>query len=82
MGTGRGTSVLELVAAFEAASGVEIQKQIQGRRAGDAATSMAVPDKANEILNWKTELTIQDACRDNWNWCKKNPNGYSGGLKE
>jgi len=61
---------------------VTIPKEMQGRRDGDAGTSLAVPDKANEVLNWKTELSMQDACRDNWNWCKKNPNGYEGGLKQ
>lgn len=76
LGTGRGTSVLELVAAFERASGVKIKTEMQARREGDVETSMAIPDEANKVLDWKTELTIEDACRDTWNWAKQNPNGY------
>jgi len=76
LGTGNGTSVLELVAAFERASGLTIKTVMQERRAGDAATTLAIPDLANKTLEWKTELTIEDACRDTWNWAKKNPNGY------
>ena len=72
--------MLELVAAFESASGVKIPTVIQGRRAGDTDTVLAIPDKAAQLLAWKTELTIEDACRDNWKWCKKNPNGYEGEL--
>ena len=76
LGSGRGTSVLELVAAFEDASGVEIKTVMKPRRAGDAETVMAVPDKANRVLGWRTELGIEEACRDNWNWARRNPNGY------
>jgi len=72
--------VLELVAAFESASGIKIPTQIQARRAGDTATCLAIPDKVNEVIGWKTELTIEDACRDNWKWCQMNPNGYEGEL--
>lgn len=68
LGTGRGTSVLELVAAFEKASGVTVKTEIQARRPGDAAQCLAIPDKANKVLDWKTELTIEDACRDTWKW--------------
>jgi UDP-glucose 4-epimerase len=77
LGTGRGTSVLELVKAFEKANGVEIKTVIQPRRAGDAATNTACVDKVFRELGWKTQLTIEDACRDSGNWVKKNPNGYS-----
>lgn len=59
LGTGRGTSVLELVSAFEKASGVKITTKIQDRREGDAETCLAIPDKANKVLGWKTELTIE-----------------------
>ena len=67
---------MELVAAFEKASGLTIEKKIQGRREGDAETVLAIPTKANEKLEWQTELTIEDGCRDTWNWAKNNPNGY------
>lgn len=76
LGTGRGTSVLELVTAFEKASGVEIKRQMVGRREGDAETVTCVPDKANQTLGWRTELDIEDSCKDTWNWAQKNPNGY------
>ena len=77
LGTGNGTSVLELVAAFERASGLTIEKKLVGRRAGDVATLLAVPTKANEVLGWKAELTIDDMCRDSWAWVKKYPNGFN-----
>ena len=46
------------------------------RRPGDVATLLAIPEKANRELNWKTELNIDDMCRDTYNWVKNNPNGY------
>lgn len=76
LGTGKGTSVLELVAAFEKASGIKIKTEIQGRRPGDAEALVANPEKANKVLGWKTELTIEDMCRDTWEWTRNNPNGY------
>ena len=76
LGTGKGTSVLELVAAFNKASGLEIKTVMMPRRHGDAETVLAIPEKANKELGWKTELSIEDACRDSWNWAKQNPNGY------
>lgn len=62
--------------AFEKASGVEIKSEIHPRRAGDAQQVLAIPDRANKVLEWKTELTVMDACRDAWRWVKMNPNGY------
>ena len=76
LGTGNGTSVLQLVAAFETASGVKVEVQMQPRREGDAEQCLAIPNKANEDLKWKTELNIEDMCRDTWKWAKQNPNGY------
>jgi UDP-glucose 4-epimerase len=64
------------VAAFEAASGVQIKTVIQDRRPGDAETCLAIPDLANQTLEWRTALSMEDACRDTWNWAKNNPNGY------
>jgi UDP-glucose 4-epimerase len=75
LGTGKGTSVLELVHAFEKANGVKIPYQIEPRRAGDVATNFANCDKAFKELGWKSRLTIVDACRDAYNFQKKNPNG-------
>jgi len=76
LGTGRGVSVLEMVKAFEAASGQSVPYEIVGRRAGDVAVCYADPAKARELLNWEAGLSIEDMCRDAWNWQKQNPNGY------
>ena len=75
LGTGKGTSVLELVKAFEDANGIKVPYQIEGRRPGDVDASYANCDKAFEELGWKTKLTVEDACRDAYNFQKKNPNG-------
>lgn len=76
LGTGSGTSVLELVAACEKAYGHPIKTQMQGRRPGDAPKCTANVDKANTELGWRTKLSIDDMCRDSCNWTKNNPNGY------
>ena len=76
LGTGKGVSVLELVKAFEEASGVEIPYVITARRPGDIATSYADPSKAERVLSWKAKRTPFDACKDTWNWQKNNPNGF------
>jgi UDP-glucose 4-epimerase len=76
LGTGRGTSVLELIAAFETASGVKVPHKITGRRAGDLAVCYAATDKAANELGWRAEKTIADACADSWRWQKENPLGY------
>lgn len=78
LGSGQGTSVLELVQAFEKVNGVPVPYKVVDRRPGDVATCYANADKALEELNWKTEKTIEDMCRDTWNWQSKNPNGYNG----
>ena len=76
IGTGRGTAVLELVKAFEKASGHEVPYQVTPRRAGDIAAFYADPSFAEKELGWQAKLTIEDACRDAWNWQSNNPNGY------
>lgn len=78
LGSGQGTSVLELVQAFEKVNGVPVPYKIVDRRPGDVATCYANADKALAELDWKTEKTIEDMCRDTWNWQSKNPNGYKG----
>jgi UDP-glucose 4-epimerase len=75
LGTGKGTSVLELVRAFEKANGIEIPYKIEARRPGDVDMNYANCDKAFRELGWKARLTIEDACRDAYNFQKKNPNG-------
>lgn len=76
LGTGRGHSVLELIAAFEKACGFKLPYEIVGRRAGDADACYADAGKAARELAWKAELTIEDMCRDGWNFQQKNPDGY------
>lgn len=76
LGTGRGYSVLEVVAAFQKASGRPIPYKIVARRSGDVAASYADPGKAQNELGWKAELGIEAMCRDVWNWQSSNPSGY------
>ncbi len=68
LGTGKGTSVLELVHAFEEANNIKIKYKIVGRRLGDIAECYADCSKASRELNWKATKTIIDACRDSWRW--------------
>ena len=75
LGTGKGTSVKELVKAYEDANGVKIPCVIKPRRAGDVAENYANCDKAFKELGWKARFTIVDACRDVYNFQKKNPKG-------
>ena len=70
LGTGNGVSVLELVHAFEAASGVAVPHVIGPRRDGDLACSWADASKAKEKLNWTAEKSVADMCRDSWNFVK------------
>jgi len=76
LGTGRGTSVLELVHAFEKVNNIKIPYVMCPRRPGDVDENYADASKALKEMNFKTRLTIEDACRDSWNWQKNNPNGY------
>jgi UDP-glucose 4-epimerase len=75
LGTGKGTSVLELVHAFEKANGIKIPYQILARRPGDVAANFANCDKAYKELHWKARFNIEDACRDAYNFQKKNSDG-------
>lgn len=76
LGTGRGVSVLELVSAFEEASGVQIPRRVVGRRPGDLPVCYAATDKAYRELGWVARKTIVDACLDTWRWQRGNPDGY------
>jgi UDP-glucose 4-epimerase len=76
LGTGQGYSVLDVIHAFESASGKDVPYQITERRAGDAAICYADPSKAKEELNWTAERSLEDMCRDTWRWQSQNPNGY------
>jgi UDP-glucose 4-epimerase len=76
LGTGQGYSVLELIQAFEKASGKSIPYKITPRRPGDIATCFADPAKAQKELGWKGEKTLFDMCADTWHWQFQNPSGY------
>jgi UDP-glucose 4-epimerase len=76
LGTGRGYSVMEVIAAFENACQHKIPYKIMDRRPGDAAISFADPAKANRELNWYARRTLDDMCSDAWRWQSQNPTGY------
>ena len=76
LGTGQGYSVLEMIHAFEKATGRSIKYRIEGRRAGDAPAVYSDPSKAQRELGWKADKDIEDMCRDAWRWQQKNPGGY------
>ncbi|MDO4797803.1 MAG: UDP-glucose 4-epimerase GalE [Coriobacteriales bacterium] len=78
LGTGTGTSVLEIIKAFSAACGRDLPYVIEPRRAGDVTANWADCTKAREQLGWEAEFGIADMCRDSWNWQSHNPNGYEG----
>uniref|UniRef100_A0A0D9XFV8 UDP-glucose 4-epimerase n=1 Tax=Leersia perrieri TaxID=77586 RepID=A0A0D9XFV8_9ORYZ len=82
LGTGRGTTVLEVVKAFEEASGKKIPIKICPRRPGDSTAVYASTEKAKKELGWSAQFGIEDMCRDQWNWARKNPYGYSGNAEE
>ena len=79
LGTGRGTSVLELVHAFEQASGRSVPFEIVDRRPGDVASSYADPSLAERELGWCATRTLADMCADTWRWQQANPQGYPTG---
>ncbi len=76
LGTGKGTSVLDLVNAFEKANNLRIKYEIKPRRPGDVDENYADASKAYKEMGWKADLDIVDACRDSWNWQRNNPKGY------
>lgn len=76
LGTGAGTSVRELVAAFERASGRAVPVRVAGRRPGDVAVSVADPSLAREVLGWSATRSVDDICVDAWRWQSLNPEGY------
>lgn len=78
LGTGNGTSVLEIISAFSKACGRELPYVIEPRRAGDVTANYADCTKAREMLGWEARYDITDMCRDGWNWQSHNPNGYEG----
>ena len=77
LGTGVGYSVLDMVKTFERVNGVPVPYVIAPRRPGDIAVCYADPAKAESVLGWKAEKTLEDMCRDAWRWQSMNPNGYA-----
>ena len=77
LGSGKGYSVLDMVAAFEQASGKEIPYKVVDRRNGDVATCYADSEKAMKELGWSAKKTLNDMMQDTWRWQHKNPNGYN-----
>ncbi len=76
LGTGRGTSVLDLLHSFERAVGHELPYEVVERRAGDIAASYADPSRAQAELGWSAKRTVDEMCADTWHWQRQNPNGY------
>ena len=76
LGTGTSYSVTEIVETFERVNNVRVKHVYGPRRAGDLAELYANADKALAVLGWKTERSLEDMCRDSWNWQKNNPDGY------
>ncbi|MBR3665876.1 MAG: UDP-glucose 4-epimerase GalE [Ruminococcus sp.] len=77
LGTGKPYSVTEIVDTFERVNGIKVNHVYGARRPGDLAECYANADKALKVLGWKTEKTLEDMCRDSWNWQKNNPDGYN-----
>lgn len=77
LGTGSGTSVLEIIKAFSKACERDLPYEIKPRRAGDIAACYADRSKAERELGWRAELSIEQACADSWRWQSQNPNGFS-----
>jgi UDP-glucose 4-epimerase len=78
LGTGVGYSVLDMVRAFEQASGKPVPYKVMARRAGDIAACYADPSLALDLLGWRAERGLADMCADAWRWQSSNPNGYAG----
>jgi len=77
LGTGKGSTVLEVIETFEKASGRKIPHEIVGRRQGDAVEVYANCDKANKVLNWVAKRNLTDMCIDSWRWQSQNLHGYN-----
>ncbi len=77
LGTGHGISVLQAVAAFERASGRTIATHVAPRRPGDVASCYASPARAHQLLGWRAQRSLDDMCRDHWQWQKLHPEGYA-----
>lgn len=77
LGTGCGYSVLDMIKAFEEASGKKVPYKFSPRRSGDVAKCFADSSFAKKILDWSAYRGIDEMCKDAWRWQSKNPNGYN-----
>jgi UDP-glucose 4-epimerase len=77
LGTGAGSSVLDVISAFEAASGRPVLYDIKPRRPGDIDAYYAATDYASKLLGWKATRSLETMCADHWRWQSSNPNGYA-----
>lgn len=77
LGTGTPYSVLDIIHAFEKATGVKVKYEIGPRRAGDLPEVWADSTKAQNVLGWRAERTLEDMCWDTWKWQSGNPSGYN-----
>ena len=78
LGTGQGTSVMEMIGAFEKASQKKVAYQVIGRRTGDIASCYAACDKSFRLLKWSAQYGVDRMCQDSWRWQSLNPNGFEG----
>lgn len=76
LGSGRGSTVFEMIKAFSHVVGRDLPYQVVDRRLGDVLDLTANPSLANKELQWKTQLTLEDACAHLWRWVENNPKGY------
>ena len=76
LGTGVGTSILELIETFESINKLKLNYSFAGRREGDKAIVFAEANVAKTVLNWEASRNLEDMCRDGWKWQQKNPYGY------
>ncbi|EUC34596.1 hypothetical protein COCVIDRAFT_98840 [Bipolaris victoriae FI3] len=77
LGTGKGSTVIEMIKAFSKVVGRDLPYEVAPRRQGDVLDLTANPSLANKELDWKTEFTLEDACADLWKWTENNPEGYN-----
>ena len=77
LGTGKGYSVLEIIKSFEKATSIKIPYKIEKKRPGDIESIYADPSYAKEILDWEARKSLDEMCKDSWNWKINNPEGYS-----
>jgi UDP-glucose 4-epimerase len=76
LGTGKGSTVYDMINAFSKAVGRDLPYEVVGRRAGDVLDLTANPSRAHKELGWETKYTLVDACADLWRWTENNPQGY------